>query len=494
MKYTPFAATICSLSVLGAVSSFGHEGLVAGHSPPDPNGTGECPTLEPLRLFIVPATEVGGEIVPGAAAPAQPGVPTALVRIALNALLARPEFGGFVYVEDNPGFDYANASLPCHALTTDVAGGPFTVSMQRTYWPDGVNFAIADPFGSMILREDGDTYQYGTESVSHVHPFWLARRAGTYHAGLAFTSSFFLTSAPFSVSFVTTPACGAAVPIDLSSVFNADVVDSSGSDAATAFDTAGRSWVLSGHLGATAGLPADGVLDVFQLGGPSGARLGGSLTNCLFDNGTLSAAAAIDLDAQGASGAYESLEVLIGSAGTFANADRLVVRMHYASGTDQVVNVRRAAANPVYFPLLDWNVNTSPLPQLSVGRSGSRSGGGFQRSTGAVLDAAGGANQYFQRVTFPVDPARALTQILIDDYTGAGRVGIFAITAIAADPCRDGDANGDGAFNAGDLPDLSACLTGPDNAAGEPCLVFDAEYDDDVDMRDFAALQGTMTP
>jgi hypothetical protein len=375
-------------------------------------------------------------------------------------------------------------------MTTAFTGGQsFTVSLTRTYWPDGVNFGIADPFGAVVLREDGASFPFGTESVSHVHPFWLARRGGTYHAGLAFSSSFFATSEPFSTSFVTSPACVAAVPIDLSSVFNADVVDSSTADAPTPFDAAGRSWVLHGHLGAPAGLPADGVLDVFQLGGLNGARLAGSSPNCLFDNGTLSSAATIDLVAQGSDGSYESLEMLLGSAGTFTNADRLVVRVRYASGVDQVVNVRRAASNPAFFPLLDWNVTTAPLPLLSVGVSGTRDGGGFQRSLGSALDMPGGSNQYFQRVTFPVDVTRTLTQILIDDYTGAGRVGVFAISAIAADLCRSGDANGDGVFSRGDLPDLAACLTGPDVVASGPCLVFDAGYDDDVDLRDFAELQ-----
>ncbi len=470
-----------------------HEGLVAAHSPPAPNLPGACPTLAPLQLFAVPDPRLGDPIEPGATGPAHGGTPTTLARIALSAILARPEFGGFVYTLSSPGLDYIDPANPCHALTTAFTGGrSFVMRLDRIYWPDGVNFALADPFGGPQLLEDGDSYAFGTDTLSHVHPLWLARRAGRYHATLGFSSDFFLPSDPFSVTFKTPLECFTPVAIDLRSAFNADLVDSDAADAPVSMDAAGRAWLLNGHLGAHQGLPRDGRLDVFELGGPGGTGLHGALPNALFDNGSLTSAATIDLVATGQAGTYESLEILLAAAGTFTSADSLIARMNYAGGSQQTVNIRRAATLPRYTPLADWQLVVSPRPHLAVGRSGTRDGGGFVRSSGSAIDTTPTPPDsiYFQRVTFPVDAARELRSIRFDDYAGAGRVAVFAITAIRTEACPNGDFNRDGSIDGLDFAALPACWTGPASTSVDAtCRAFDIERDSDVDLGDFAEFQ-----
>ncbi len=410
-----------------------HNGITVGHSPADPNGTGTCPSLAPMKLFLLNDPAIGGEIPAGYWLPPQPGAASTLARIALNAILARPEFGGFVYVNTNPGVHFVDASTPCHAMTSAFTGGAaFRTFLQRTYWPDGENLAIADSFGNLLLEEDGDNYAFGDENGAHFHPLWLTRRGGTFAGELRITSDVFSASDDFSLVFVSSPSCVRPVALDLQSVFNVDVVDSDASDTPYAFDGAGRAWLLNGHLGTSRGLPQNGQLDVFQLGGPSGASLAGAANNCLIDDGVHSCAASVDFTAQGVLDAYESVELLLGAAGSFTSNDRLVVTLTYETGSPQSVNVRRAASSPRYFPLEHWHVSAALPAHLSVGPSGSRAGGGFHCSNGAAIDVSQSPadGYYLKRVTFPTDPTRRIRSISFADYSGAGRIGIFAVTAM----------------------------------------------------------------
>ncbi|MCB9866871.1 MAG: hypothetical protein H6816_09600 [Phycisphaerales bacterium] len=56
-------------------------------------------------------------------------------------------------------------------------------------------------------------------------------------------------------------------------------------------------------------------------------------------------------------------------------------------------------------------------------------------------------------------------------------------------PVRPGDWDQDGAITVHDVAALSACLVGPHATPVAPCLVFDADGDGDVDLRDFHHLQ-----
>lgn len=455
IRSVAFALACCAAMSAGVAA---HEGVVVGHSPEDPEGVPPCPTLEPLKLFLLPDARLGGPIDEGAYLPIPQGDANAMTRMVTNALLARPEFGGFVYVKDTPDMAYVDAANPCHAMTTAFTGGqPFTVGLMRSHWPDGINFMLADPFGAMVLMENGAAWTYGDQNGGHVHPLWLSRRAGRYFIGSRVTSSFFAPSDDFSLTFATTPECAAAVAFDMSGIFNADVIDSDAVDAPTSFDGAGRSWVLNGLYGTDRGIPINGALDVFQLGGPNAGFLTGSALNCLFDDGSSSTLATLILSAAGQNDFYQSVELLIGASGAFTNADSLVVRMNYSSGSQQVVTVRRAASSPRFFPINDWLITGQPLPHLSVGPSGTRDGGGFVRSTGSGIDNETSPPEsfYFQRVTFPVDATRELLSIAFDNYSGVGRIGVFAATGMREVPCLDGDVDADGDV---DLDDAQALV------------------------------------
>lgn len=467
-----------------------HEGIVVGHSPPDPGGAGACPTLEPLRLFVLQDARVGSPIPPGAGVPTLPGEAVVLTRLATNALLARPEFGGFCYVEDAPGLDYVDSGNPCHAMTTaHTEGAPFDVGLQRINWPSDVHMAMTDPFGLQVLADDGDEWYYADESAGHLHPLWLMRRGGRHHMSQRFVSDFFTESEEFSLSFASSPECVRAVRFNLTDVFNADVVDSGSGEGPLVFD-AGHFWVIDGAYGTDQGLPIDGRLDGFELGGPGGVNLAASFANCLLDNGSLSSQSFVDLDATGQSGAFESVEMLLAGAGLFTNSDALIVRMVYATGSNQIITIRQSAVNPVYFPLHDWHNTSNPLPTLAVGRTGTRTGGGFVRSHGSGIDTISGDAFYFQRVTFPIDPARELIGITIDDYTGSGVVGIFAISAYAERLCPTGDFDDNGMVDGGDTFAWSNCADGPGNILpSDACYVFDFDFDDDVDLLDFSEFQ-----
>lgn len=476
------------------IPAVAHQGVVVGHSPASADGKPPCPTVDPLKMFLLPDPRIGGPIAADANWPGHPGQATIMTRLATNALLARPEFGGFGYVADTPGLDYVDAGNKCHAMTTAHTGGmPFTTSMQRIAAPAEAHFAMADPFGVVRFFEDGDTWMFGSQAAGHSHPFWLMRRAGRYAASYRIISNFFDESDEFSLVFEGGPDCFRALPLDLSTIFNADVVDSDLADMPISFDGAGQSWVLNGLYGTARGLPGDGRLDAFQLGGPGGAGLLGDGLNCLFDGGTHSSQATVDLVATNQSGFFESMELLLGAAGTFTSSDVLTVRVAYASGMDQEVTVKRAAASPNYFPLLDWRIEADPIPHLSIGPGGDRQGGGFVRSTGSGIDNLAGESIYFRRVTFPVDVNRAAVSITFDDYTGAGRIGVFAVTAFAQrEPNADYDD--DGAVGLNDYALLSVCLNGPLGPTGKTmCLVVDSDCDEDVDLLDYAQFQNELT-
>lgn len=487
--------TIAAIIILPATATFAHNGVTVGHSPTSNNGVGECPTDHPMQLFLIDDPVVGGPILPGNWHPLERGSMTALNRIALNALLARPEFGGYVYVDAQPGFHFVDPSDACHAMTTAFTGGaPFSVSVQRTNWPDDTNIGLADSFGLALLQNDGDSYAFGTEAGAHFHPLWLAHRAGNYSAEFAIISDVFSESDRFSVSFVAGPGCAAHAPIDLTGVFNADVVDSDAGDSPISFDGQGRSWVLNGNYGTSFGIPQSGQLDVFQFAG-----LTGDLANALLDDGTRSSAASIDLVTQQRAARYESLEFLIGATGIFANADRLVVTMSYDTGSQQTVNIRRAVSAPRFLPLNDWRIDTAPLPVLSVGRSGMRDGGGFAVSSGNGIDQSHQPpdGYYMQRVTFPVDPLRVLQSIAIADYTGSGRIALFAITAIGAPPtcasagCSAADIEPTCGDCDVDLADLANLLSNFGVGVGATRAMGDISGDDGAVALDDLALMLT---
>ncbi len=450
-----------------------HTDLFIGHSPPPdaPESEG-CPTQEPLRLFIADNEAVGGDIPPGGGEPADPGVAIELAHIAFGDNLAAPARGGFVFGLNDPGLNYIDTSDPCHGMSTDFTGGQFFETfMERIQFVDGVNFAMTQAV-TPILNEDGTNWKVGdSANGGHIHPFFLAHRPGAYLAEFQMTASIVFTpSEEFTLSFKTSPECFAATPVDLTGVFNADVVDSDLSDSPSSFDGAGHYWLLDGLYGTDRGIPADGTLDLFQLQGLTGSNL-----NCLFDDGSLTSAATIDLVGQGIEGSYLSAELLIGASGDFEcltgeTCETLVVRMVYDTGSEQVVNIRRlplpAGFDPVYVPVNNWRVSGATIPRLSVGPSGSREGGGFERSDGSGIDMTLPPfdSFYLQRVTFPLDQTRMLESIEIDDYTDTGRIALFAVTLLAEEECGAlelcGDVNANSVVNIFDIFCVLSCIEG----------------------------------
>lgn len=468
-----------------------HNGLAVGHSPPAvPEDGVTCPSDDPLKLFVLPDPILGGPIDPGMKYPHQQGLPTVLTHVAISAPLGRPEFGGYVYSGGIPGFHFVDALNACHALTLSFTNGtPFVIRLDRTYWPNAEHEGIVDEFGAPLLINDGTTLVYGNQNGAHFHPVWLLRRPGVYAREFRVSSDYFAASDEFSLQFAS-PSCWGSVPVDLSGVFNADVVDSGAGESLTAFDGAGHYWLLDAVYGTDTGLPQDGLLDVFQLGGPDGLGLQGSNHNCLLDNGSLSTASMIDLAAQGLGGAYESAEILVGASGSFTSSNQLVLRLTYESGSPQVVALKRAASAPRFFPLLDWQINGPTVPELAVGRNGV-DGKGFVRSNGTSLDESvtPADSFYFQRVTFPVDPLRNLLSIGVDDYSGTGRVGVFALT-LTQSVVHDSDADGSGFVDLVDWVAIGECFEGPDieNHRIE-CAIVDHDCDGDVDLEDWAVFQ-----
>lgn len=475
--------------------AFAHNGLTVAHSPPaaQPIPGDPCASDDPLALFLLADPLIGGPIVDGTRQPAEDTDAAMLAHVAISGALARPEFGGYVYSGDIPGLHFADATNLCHAVTTAFTGGmPFKVNLFRSWFPSAAQMGIVNEFGARLLAVDGAAYEFGNQNGAHFHPVWLLRRAGVYAGEFQLTSDFFVASAPFSLRFGSSK-CWEAFPVDLSAVFNADVVDSGAGDTPLTFDGSGKSWLLNGVYQTAQGLPVSGSLDVFQLGGTQGSGLTGSNANCLFDDGTRTTAAVIDLMTAQLADHYESVELLVAASGTFTSAHQLVVRLGYATGAAQVVNLRRAAVAPQFFPLLDWRIAGAPFPELAMGRAGDASGGGFVRSTGTAVDLSvvPADSMYFTRVTFPVDPLRDLRTITFDDYTGAGRVGVFAVTLIRA-VAYDADFNGDGLVGLPDAAMILACAGDPyQPIANQACRRGDVECDDDIDLRDFASFQNS---
>ncbi len=482
-----------------------HQDMFVGHSPPDnsPPPTQPCPTLTPLKLFIADNAAVGGAIPPGGGDPANPGALITLAPVAFNANLAETARGGFNFAISQPGLNYIGVDNACHGMNTAFTGGQFFETfLQRITFSDGVDFAMTQGV-SPILLEDGHDWKFGdSNSGGHTHPFFLAHRAGNYLSEFRLTASIgFQPSDPFTLRFRTDPECTVTIPVDLTGAFNADVIDSDALDSPTPFDSAGHSWLINGLYQTDRGIPIHGRLDAFLLGGPDATGLVGSNPNCLFDNGVLSTAATIDLTQARLDRQYLALELLVGASGDFTCltgqiCQKLVMQMTYATGNVQVVNVRRLPLpigfDPVYVPLNDWGVTGDPPPLLAVGPSGRRDGGGFARSNGAGLDASIVPTDsfYFQRATIPLDPARTLRTIRFDDYVDGGRVGIFALTLVAADVCRDGDFDEDEDVDLLDFAEWIACMTSDGVIyKDDACAVFDVHRDGDVDLSDWGQFQ-----
>ncbi len=495
-------------AVLGAFASLlqgQHQDLFVGHSPPhphvEPTPKNPCPTDARRRLFLADNDAVGGSIPPDGGEPANAGLPIEFARVAISGPFARPEFGGFVWFAVQPGLNFISPENECHGMSSSAAGGPFTVRLERLTFPDEINLAMADSFGVPILRENSTSWAFGNSSDGgHTHAFFFSYRPGSYLGEFRFSSDRFQNSVPFTLTFNTGDTCGRPVPIDLSSIFNADVIDSDATDQPVPFDGAGHYWLLNGHYDTDQGLPSNGRLDVFQLGDADGESLRGSQRNALFDDDDLSTLAQIDLLATGRAGRYLSMEILLaaaGAAGNYTRSDELMVTLQYTSGNDQRVPIRQADAAPSFLPIRDWRIATSPVPMLAVGRAGNRNGGGFVRSSGSVVDASSPPHDsyYFSRVVFPLDAARTLQRFRFGDYTGRGRLGVFAVTVFAPEICPDMDADNDGDVDEDDYAEFADCFFGPVESYDDAdCMAFDADRTQTVDLADLSEFQRRYRP
>ncbi|MFO0971930.1 MAG: Ig domain-containing protein [Phycisphaerae bacterium] len=402
--------------------------IVVGQSPP--GGT-------PLQLYTdatLPGASGHGPSIP-------PGAILAFNRIPLVSAYAQPRFGGYSFATSgslNVGLDYA-AIGSGHELDLSLLPGPppnFSVRLQRLSYSRPNDTALYNEFGSPRLIEDGDEYAFGDAfNGGHVHPLFLFRRPGQTQISVRFTSDQWLASTPVSYTATTVPGRAALVPLDLSGLFNADVVDSDLADSPLPFDSAGHSFILNGLYGTSAGLPADGQLAGFQLGGPGGTRLAGAATNALLDDGTRSSAATLDLLAGGQADAYLAAEFLVAGAGAFSAADVLNVTLRYTDNSTRTIAIRLASSADYlpFRPIDDWQLPVTPRPWTAVGRNGDRVDG-FARSTGAGLDAPAGNNTFFFRAGTPVDSTRTLKEIQFADFAGPNRVGVFAILALKKAP------------------------------------------------------------
>jgi hypothetical protein len=79
------------------------------------------------------------------------------------------------------------------------------------------------------------------------------------------------------------------------------------------------------------------------------------------------------------------------------------------------------------------------------------------------------------------------------DHTGWPRV-LCGRVDIGAHESGVADADCSGAFDAGDIDALAACLLGPDSTGDEACLAFDHGADGVVDLTDAAAAQKSVEP
>jgi len=79
--------TLRCLALFGALISLStpsqaHQGVVVAHSPFNDAGAPPCPTLDPLKLYLLQNEAIGGPITDGEAAPASAGEATLLTRLA----------------------------------------------------------------------------------------------------------------------------------------------------------------------------------------------------------------------------------------------------------------------------------------------------------------------------------------------------------------------------------------------------------------------------
>ena len=421
----------------------------------------------PLQLFT--AAYLEGQSGHGPSF--DPSVTQGIAQIQLTSSYAQPRFGGYSFSTNgfaDIGLDFAAPSCstdppPCtndpnpHALYLNYLNPPvstFTVYLRRLSYSIPTEFSLYSPSGVPVMTEDvpfaapiSTQYDYGYGNQSnggHVHPLFLMRRPGLLVWHMRFVSDSpqrpannppWGWSDEYIYSFTSIPGRGLLVPINMSSIFNADVVDSDGSDTPTPFDASGNMWVLNGNYGTTAGLPVNGQLDGFQLGGPSGSGLTGSNNNVLLANGSLNLASTLNLVTTGQADTYLSLEFLVAGAGTFTTSDQVNVTLTYADATTKTITIQQASGTTwsAYRPLDNWQQTATPRPWTAIGASGDRTTG-FARSTGTAIDGAAGSNFYFFRACTPVDSTKVLNQIAFANYTGSNRVGVFAILAIKKGP------------------------------------------------------------
>jgi len=407
--------------------------LVVGQSPP--GGT-------PLKLFtdgvLIGASGHGPSVATGQIIP--------LLRIDLVSAYGRPRRGGFLFSTSGfsgLGLDYSTPPYDLSLAYLDPAPPNFSVALHRIGYDRPAEFAIYNPSGVPQMVEEGQEYSFGDAfNGGHVHPLFFAKRPGQIAWDMQFTSDAWIDSDAYRFTFTTVPGRGLLTPINMSSLFNADLVDSSTTDTPTAFAAGGQRWLLNGLYGTAAGLPVNGQLAGFQLGGPGGSGLAGSNLNARFDNGTLSSAATLDLIATGQAAAFIGIEFLVAGAGTFPapsgdGPDILTVTLTYSDNSTQTEEIRIRSIQYAYRPIDDWQQAATPRPWMAVGRSGDRALG-FARSTGSAVDAGAGENTFFFRASMPLNSGKTLSRIVFADYNG-GTAGTNRIAIFAALGIRKGD-------------------------------------------------------
>ncbi len=397
-----------------------------------------CPNGDGASLKLFEASNVQGIAGDGPGVPVGGIIPIRRINPASSSgvnIYRQPEFGGYSYGTRSLadiGTDYATA--PYFPALSKLPGSVFSyqIETERIGYSNPSDFAYYSVFGLPLMVFDEDSAFFGDQGDAHFHPFWLMRRPGLVSWTFRYTSNVaFEDSDPITHYWTSVPGRGEYVPLDMTGLFNADLVDSDNADTPVSFDGAGNSWLLDGQYGSDAGLPVDGFLNEFQLGGVDGALLAGANANALFDNGALSSAAVIDLVANGQDDQYLSVELLMAASGSITSADSLNITLQYADGTNQAVAIKRRPQNLWldYRMLADWQQPAVRTPVLAVGQNGGAADG-FARSTGSAVDAAAGENFYLFRAHTVASDSKTLNAISIADYTGNGNVAIFAALGI----------------------------------------------------------------
>ena len=418
--------------------------IVLGVCGGEPSGDDvfDCPEADAGSLKLFDASNIQGIAGDGPGVPMGAIIPIRRIDPASSSgvnIYRSPEFGGYSFGTRSLadiGTDYALS--PFFPALNKLPGSVFSfeIRTERIAYSNPADFAYYSVFGLPLMVNDGDDAFFGDQGDAHFHPFWLMRRPGLVSWTYRYTSNVaFEDSDPITHVWTSVPGRGEFVPLDMTSVFNADLVDSDNADTPVSFDGAGNSWLLDGHYGSDAGLPVDGFLSEFQLGGANGSLLSGANANALFDNGTLSSAAVIDLVANGQDDQFLSVEFLIAAAGNITASDVINITLQYADGTDQNVAIKRRPQNIWldYRMLDDWQQVASPQPILAVGPSGDNSNG-FARSTGSAIDVGAGENFYLFRAHTVAFDTKTLNAISIADYAGTGNVAIFAALGIKKAP------------------------------------------------------------